>query len=56
MYMLFYDGEKPPVASKLPKAADGGWGSKGKDARTLGRSADSADYLTGPAKRTRSYC
>jgi transcriptional regulator with XRE-family HTH domain len=35
MYQLFYDGEKPP-AQRLPKT-DGGWGSSGRDARTLGR-------------------
>jgi transcriptional regulator with XRE-family HTH domain len=37
MYQLFYDGEKPPVALKLPKTDNGSWGSKGKDARTLDR-------------------
>jgi transcriptional regulator with XRE-family HTH domain len=36
MYQLFYDGEKPPAA-KLPKFDDGGWGSSGRDARTLRR-------------------
>jgi transcriptional regulator with XRE-family HTH domain len=34
LYQLFYDGEKPPgPASKV----DGGWGSSGRDARTLQR-------------------
>jgi transcriptional regulator with XRE-family HTH domain len=37
MYQLFYDGEKTP-APELPKSEDdGGWGSSGRDARTLGR-------------------
>jgi transcriptional regulator with XRE-family HTH domain len=36
MYQLFYDGEKPP-APELSKIDDGGWGSSGRDARTLGR-------------------
>jgi transcriptional regulator with XRE-family HTH domain len=35
MYQLFYDGEKP-LAPRLPKT-DGGWGSSGRDARTLAR-------------------
>jgi transcriptional regulator with XRE-family HTH domain len=35
MYQLFYDGEKPPDAA--PKVEDGGWGSSGRDARTLHR-------------------
>jgi transcriptional regulator with XRE-family HTH domain len=38
MYVLFYDGEKPPKAPELPRAKDGSeseWGSKGKDARLL---------------------
>ena len=34
MYQLFYDGEKPP-APEIPKSADDGWGSSGRDARTL---------------------
>jgi transcriptional regulator with XRE-family HTH domain len=36
MYQLFYDGEKPP-APELPKTSGEGWGSSGRDARTLGR-------------------
>jgi transcriptional regulator with XRE-family HTH domain len=36
MYQLFCDGEKPPV-STLPKFNDGGWGSSGRDTRTLHR-------------------
>src|SRR6202167_5995803 len=36
MYVLFYDGEKPP-APELPKIGGGNWGSSGRDARTLGR-------------------
>jgi transcriptional regulator with XRE-family HTH domain len=36
MYQLFYDGETP-AAPELPKIGDDGWGSSGRDARTLGR-------------------
>jgi transcriptional regulator with XRE-family HTH domain len=36
MYQLFYDGEEPP-APELPKIRGEGWGSSGRDARTLGR-------------------
>jgi transcriptional regulator with XRE-family HTH domain len=36
MYVLFYDGEKPP-APDVPKRGGDGWGSSGRDARTLGR-------------------
>jgi transcriptional regulator with XRE-family HTH domain len=36
MYALFYEGEQPP-APALPKIDDDGWGSSGRDARTLGR-------------------
>jgi transcriptional regulator with XRE-family HTH domain len=36
MYQLFYDGDEPP-APELPKIGDEGWGSSGRDARTLGR-------------------
>ena len=36
MYQLFYDGEKPP-APRLPRSDDGGWGSSGRDAKTLHR-------------------
>jgi transcriptional regulator with XRE-family HTH domain len=35
MYQLFYDREDPPN-TKLRKI-DGGWGSSGRDARTLGK-------------------
>src|ERR1700691_4298900 len=35
MHQLFYDGEEPP-APLLPRTKDG-WGSSGRDARTLGR-------------------
>ena len=40
LYQLFYDGEEPPVLPNLPKrksADDIAWGSRGKDARALGR-------------------
>src|SRR6202789_766892 len=36
LYQIFYDGEKPP-APELPKISGSGWGSSGRDARTLGR-------------------
>jgi len=36
MYALFYEGEQPP-APELPKTSDDGWGSSGRDARTLGK-------------------
>ena len=36
LYQIFYEGEKPP-APNLPRFDDGGWGSSGRDARTLGR-------------------
>ena len=37
LYQLFYDGEKPPELSKLPKGKTGEdeWGSSAKDARFL---------------------
>ncbi len=38
MYVLFYEGEKPPKPPNLPKHKSGddiAWGSKGKDARLL---------------------
>ena len=35
LYQFFYGGEKPP--DPVPKVEDGGWGSSGRDARTLGR-------------------
>ena len=40
LYQLFYDGEEPPELPNLPKrktADEIAWGSKGKDARLLGR-------------------
>jgi transcriptional regulator with XRE-family HTH domain len=36
MYQLFYEGENPP-APDFPKIGGDGWGSSGRDARTLGR-------------------
>jgi len=36
IYQLFYDSEKRPVV-ELPENADDGWGSCGRDPRTLGR-------------------
>lgn len=38
MYVLFYDGEKPPKAPDLPKTKNGSdseWGASGKDANML---------------------
>jgi transcriptional regulator with XRE-family HTH domain len=40
MYQLFYDGEEPPKLPNLPRRKTGHdfvWGSKGKDARLLGK-------------------
>jgi transcriptional regulator with XRE-family HTH domain len=37
MYQLFYDGEKPPAPNIPPSGTDKGWGSSGRDARTLHR-------------------
>ena len=40
LYQLFYDGEEPPVLPNLPRrksADDIAWGSRGKEARVLGR-------------------
>jgi len=34
IYALFYDGDEPPTLLK-PKLAGKGWGSSGRDARTL---------------------
>ncbi|MGC1673047.1 MAG: helix-turn-helix transcriptional regulator [Candidatus Acidiferrales bacterium] len=36
MYVLFYDGEKPPKPI-LPEQVATGWGSSGRDAKTLHR-------------------
>jgi transcriptional regulator with XRE-family HTH domain len=36
LYQIFYNGEKPP-AQHPPQFVDGGWGSSGRDAKTLGR-------------------
>lgn len=40
MYQLFYNGDEPPKPPTLPKRKagdDDGWGSSGKDAKTLER-------------------
>ena len=40
LYQIFYDGEEPPELPNLPNrktADDIAWGSKGKEARFLGR-------------------
>jgi len=36
VYQLFYDGEEPPTPT-VPKTSDEGWGSSGRDARTLSK-------------------
>ncbi|MFY9802030.1 MAG: helix-turn-helix transcriptional regulator [Candidatus Acidiferrales bacterium] len=36
MYVLFYDGEKPPKPN-IPEQVATGWGSSGRDAKTLHR-------------------
>ena len=37
VYRLFYEGDKPPDVSKIPKGKfdDGPWGGSGEDARTF---------------------
>jgi transcriptional regulator with XRE-family HTH domain len=37
MYQLFYDGEKPPAPSTPIPKMEMGWGSSGRDAKTLHR-------------------
>jgi hypothetical protein len=37
MYVLFYDGEKPPKPNIPTTGVTTGWGSSGRDARTLHR-------------------
>jgi transcriptional regulator with XRE-family HTH domain len=37
IYQLFYDGEKSPKPILPKPTGDSGWGSSGRDARTLGR-------------------
>ena len=37
MYVLFYDGEKPPKPNLPTTDVATGWGSSGRDARTLHR-------------------
>lgn len=37
LYHLFYDGEKPPAPMVLEPRVTMGWGSSGRDARTLHR-------------------
>jgi transcriptional regulator with XRE-family HTH domain len=39
LYQLFFDGDKLPIAPDLPreKGVADGWGSSGKDAKTLAR-------------------
>jgi len=36
MYQLFYDSDEPP-APELPQIGGDGWGSSGRDARTLSK-------------------
>ena len=40
IYALFYDGEKPPADLPMPNETTAGWGSSGRDARTLGSFVD----------------
>jgi transcriptional regulator with XRE-family HTH domain len=35
MYVLFYDGDEPPKAPKLPKLKDGEFGATGKEAHYM---------------------
>jgi len=35
LYQLFYEADGPPVSMKPSKLASSGWGSTGRDARTL---------------------
>jgi transcriptional regulator with XRE-family HTH domain len=37
LYVIFYDGEKPPKPVIPPSKVTKGWGSSGRDAETLGR-------------------
>lgn len=39
LYQLFYDGDKPPEAPRLPRRSltGDGWGSAGRDAKVLAR-------------------
>jgi len=37
IYALFYNGEKPPADLPKPNETTAGWGSFGRDARTLGK-------------------
>jgi transcriptional regulator with XRE-family HTH domain len=37
LYQLFYDGDKPPSAKFPSPPVDDGWGSSGRDAKTLRR-------------------
>ncbi|MGA8407179.1 MAG: helix-turn-helix transcriptional regulator [Candidatus Acidiferrales bacterium] len=39
MYQIFYDGEQPPVAAKLPTVSAREFGFKGRDARMMQRFA-----------------
>ncbi len=37
MYVLFYDGEEPPKPNLPTNGVTTGWGSSGRDAKTLHR-------------------
>lgn len=37
IYALFYDGEEPPATLPKRNAAANGWGSSGRDAKTLNK-------------------
>jgi transcriptional regulator with XRE-family HTH domain len=58
LYQLFYDGEEPPVLPNLPKrksADDIAWGSRGKDARILGRFRRLMGRIEEPDRRLLMY-
>jgi transcriptional regulator with XRE-family HTH domain len=58
LYQLFYDGEEPPELPNLPKrksADDIAWGSKGKEARFLGRMRRLLGRLEEPDRRLLLY-
>lgn len=58
LYQLFYDGEEPPELPNLPKrksADDIAWGSRGKEARFLGRLRHLLGRIDEPDRRLLLY-
>jgi transcriptional regulator with XRE-family HTH domain len=58
LYQLFYDGEEPPELPNLPKrksADDIAWGSRGKEARYLGRFRRLLSRIGEPDRRLLLY-